>query len=98
MSRPSPKQIAEKAPPRPIDVVRAILHEVGSVARLMEAIYLVQEPGMLDIMRRVGALSDGDRARLRQYLVRHRHLRVGKLPSGVLTFEFADETPLDKGV
>jgi hypothetical protein len=75
MSQRSPDpidQIPDEAPPLAIDVVRDILREVESLPRLMEAHYLMQEPGLLDIMRGVGALPDDDRNRLQEYLARHR--------------------------
>jgi hypothetical protein len=99
MSPPSRDQIGEEAPPHPVDIVCDILREVETLPRLMEIHYLVQEPGMLDIMRGVGALSDDDRNRLRDYLARHSkaRLHVREMPrSGALILELVDETSLDK--
>jgi hypothetical protein len=98
MSPPSRDQIEEEAPPHPADIVREILCEVENLPRLMEAHYLLQEPGLLDIMRGLGALADDDRNRLQEYLVRHRQelLRVRELPTGALILELKDKTSLDK--
>lgn len=63
----------------------------------MEVHYLLQEPGLLDIMRGLGALADDDRNRLRHFLVRNQgRLSVRERPVGKLILEFADKTSLDK--
>lgn len=98
MSRLWLDPMAEEAPPHPIDVVRDILHDVGSLPRLMEVHYLLQEPALLDIMRSVAALPLGDRERLREYLARTGPQRLGvrELSACALVLELADEKPLDK--
>jgi hypothetical protein len=101
MSQPSRDQIdpvADEAPPHAIDVVRDILREVESLPRLMEVHYLMQEPGLLDILRGLGALSDEDRNQLQEYLARRRQgrLRVRELPTGALILELADKTRFDE--
>jgi hypothetical protein len=101
MSRPSPDQIdqmPDEAPPHAIDVVCDILREVESLPRLMEVHYLMQEPGLLDILRGLGALPEDDRNRLQEYLVHYRQarLRVRELPTGALILESADETRFDE--
>jgi hypothetical protein len=98
MSQTSPSldEIVDEAPPHPIDIVRDILGEVGSLPRLMEIDYLAREPGLLDIMRGLAALPDGDRQVLRDYLARHSHKRLGlrQLPTGAVVLAFTDRTPL----
>lgn len=101
MSSPSPDrsdQFADEQPPHPIDIVRDILREADSLSRLIEVHYLAQEPGLLEIMRGLIALSDDERCRLQQYLARRRerYLYVRELPSGALILDTADETRLDE--
>ena|SRR5579863_5062304 len=88
-----------QAPPHPIDIIRDLLDEVGSLPRLMEIHYLLQEPVLLDIMRRLGSLAEDDRRRLREYLARCGEARLGvrELPAGTLILECAHETPFDQG-
>lgn len=84
--------------PHPIDIVRDILGEVGNLPRLMEIDYLAREPGLLDILRGLGALGERDRHLLRDYLARHGHKRLGlrELPTGAMVLEFTDRTPLSE--
>jgi hypothetical protein len=93
---PSLDEIADEAPPHPIDIVRDILGELGSLPRLMEIDYLAREPELLDIMRGLSALGDRDRQKLREYLARygHKRLAVRELPTGALALEFTDRIPL----
>ncbi len=92
--------LADEAPLDPVDVVCDILRDVESLPRLMEVHYLMQEPGLIELIRGLGALPDCDRFRLSAYLARHRHrhgrLRVRQLPAGALILEAADETRLDE--
>jgi hypothetical protein len=98
MSQPLLSFIAEEAPLEPIDIVCDILRDIESLPRLMELHYMMQEPGLVELMRSLGALPDADRARLRAYLARHcrGQLRVRQLPSGALILELAGETRLDE--
>jgi hypothetical protein len=91
-------EIAAEAPPHPIDIVHDILHEVGSLPRLIEIHYLAEEPLLLEIMRSLGALPVEDRVRLREYLARRGQERLGvrELSTGALILEFADKAQLDK--
>lgn len=98
MSQLSRDDRVDGAQLHPIDIVREILEEVGSLSRLMEVHYLVQEPGLLDIMRVLGGLSEGDRVRLREYLVgrRQSRLRVRQLAVGRLSVEWLDDDRIEK--
>lgn len=81
----------------PIDILRDILAQAGTLSRLMEIHYLVQEPGLLDIMRYVAGLSDGDRAKLLRFLGAHEspsRLRVHEVGSGMLHLEYERNPPL----
>jgi hypothetical protein len=93
MSRPSPDRTADEEAIDPIDIVRAILEEAGTLSQLMEMYYLFLEPGLLDIMRGIAAFPDEDRERLLRYLIRHSRQGLGirELPDGALVFE--PETP-----
>ena len=90
--------LADEVPLDPVDIVRDILRDAESLPRLMEIHYLMQEPGLVELMRGLGALPEGDRRRLAAYLARHcpGPLRVRQLPTGVLILEAADETRLDE--
>ncbi len=95
--QPLLEHIADEAPLDPLDIVRDILREVQSLPRLMELHYLMQEPGLIELMRGLGALADDDRRLLNAYLARHRdRLRLRKLPPGALILEVVDETRLDE--
>jgi len=91
-------RLADEAPLDALDIVRDILRDIDSLPRLMEVHYLMQEPGLVDLMRVLGALPDGDRHRLNAYLARHRpaRLRVRELPTGGIVLEVADEIRLDE--
>jgi len=101
MSQPSPDHrhfAAEDAPLDALDIVCDILREAESLPRLMEILYLVQEPGLLEIMRGLVALPDEERFRLLQYLAHHRehHMFVSELPGGALVIETVEQSPLDE--
>jgi len=89
---------ADEAPPDALDIVRDILDEVESLPRLIEVHYLMREPGLLDILRALAALSGDDRSRFEEYLSRHHQggLRARELPTGALILESADETRLNE--
>lgn len=98
MSRPSLEEIMSASTPhQPVDIIRDILRDAESLPRLMEVYYLMQEPGLLEIMRGLGALPDADRKRLQTYIQRHRHksFRVRELPTGAVILEFDEKTRLD---
>jgi len=102
MSQPLLSVIAEEMPLDPVDIVRDIVRDIlrdaESLPRLMEIHYLMQEPGLVELMRGLGALPEGDRRRLSAYLARHcpGGLRVRQLPSGALILEAVHETRLDE--
>lgn len=52
MSQQAPNILLDEESPRPVDIVREILRGTGTLSRLMEIYYLVQEPSLLDIMCR----------------------------------------------
>lgn len=82
----------------PIDIVRDILAQAETLPRLMEIHYLVQEPGMLDVVRCMAALPDDDRARLQSFLKAQGTpslLRVREAGPGVLRIE-CENVPLQK--
>lgn len=93
---PNPPQGED--PPHPVDVVREILREVGSLSRLMEVYYLLQEPGLLDILCGLGTLSDSERSKLMGFMRRGQQslLRVREGPAGAITLEWQNESQLDK--
>ncbi len=86
MSQPLPDRMAREEIPDPSEIVRVILQETGTLSQLMEVHYLVQEPGLLDIVRALAALADDDRATLHEYLRRHSRdrLTIRALPNGAL--------------
>ncbi len=71
MSQPLLSVIAEEMPLDAVDIVRDILRDAESLPRLMEIHYLMQEPGLVELMRGLGALPEADRRRLTAYLARH---------------------------
>jgi hypothetical protein len=89
MCPPSPSPSTDENQPDPVDIVCDILREVDSLQVLLEVHYLILEPGLLEIMRRVAAVPDEDRRRLLAYLSRHSNapLRVRELPAGGLLLE-----------
>ncbi len=90
--------LADEAPLDVVNIVCDILRDAESLSRLMEIHYLMQEPGLVELMRRLGALAEGDRRRLTAYLARNcpGRLRVRQSPTGALILEAADETRLDE--
>ncbi len=93
MSQPLLNEIAADQPPHTIDVIRDILLDAGNLPRLMEVYYLAREPGLLEILRGLSTLPDGDRKLLQQYIVREseRPLRVRELPTGAIILELQEE-------
>lgn len=80
----------------PIDILRDILAQAGTLSRLMEVHYLVQEPGMLDIVRCLAALPEDDRVRLLRFLQAQgspSQLRVREAGPGVVRLEY-EKSPL----
>lgn len=68
----------------PIDVVRSVLAESGSLARFMEVHYLASEPDLFAIMRTVAGLSSADRSALAEFLMNaaEEGVRLGKVSKG----------------
>ena len=65
----------------PIDVIRSVLAESGSLARFMEVHYLASEPELFAIMRMIAGLSLADRSALAGFLksAGKDGLRLGKV-------------------
>jgi len=80
---------ADEASIHPIDVVREILSRVGGLPRLMELSYLVQEPGVLDIVRALASLCDEDRDKLHAFLTANSDcaLRLRETARGSIVLE-----------
>jgi hypothetical protein len=95
MSQPWPDSVDDEEALHPTDIVRVILREVGTLSRLIEIHYFSQEPGLLNILRGMGALTDEDRATLDDYLHRHsgKGLSVRELPNGALMIAVKRESP-----
>lgn len=95
MSQPWPDPIADEEALHPTDIVRVILQGAGTLSRLIEIHYFSQEPGFLNILRGLGALTDEDRATLDDYLHRHsgKSLSVRELPNGALMIAVKRESP-----
>jgi hypothetical protein len=86
MSRLSLENLHIPANVDPIDVIRSVLAESGSLARFMEVHYLASEPELFAIMRMIAGLSLADRSALAAFLtnVGEEGVRVGKLSKGAL--------------
>lgn len=99
MSQLSLNDLAADTPPHTIDIIRDILHDAGNLPKLMEVYYLAQEAGLLEIMRGLSTLSDDDRKRLQEYMIRRRHraLRVRELPTGAMMMELQEEPRREEG-
>jgi hypothetical protein len=83
--------------PHPVDVVRDILQDVGSLSLLMEVHYLAKEPGLLEIMRGLVALSEEDRQLLQTFLVRDGHsVCVSATATGGVAIERVNAARLNK--
>ena len=65
----------------PIDVIRSVLAESGSLARFMEVHYLASEPELFAIMRMIAGLSLADRSALAGFLksIAKDGVRLGKV-------------------
>jgi hypothetical protein len=68
MSQPSLDDLEGLAGVDPIDVVRSVLAESGSLARFMEVHYLASEPELFAIMRIIAGLKPEDRSALADFL------------------------------
>ncbi|AXK79985.1 hypothetical protein DW352_05295 [Pseudolabrys taiwanensis] len=98
MSQPSPddREIELHA----IDIVRDILARAGTLPRLMEVHYLMQEPDLFEIVRCMTALPDKERAKLLQFFEKHgmlSRLRVREVGGRALHLEY-DKQPLQRTV
>jgi len=84
--------------PHPFDVICEILRDVGSLTRLIEIYYMVQEPGLLDILSGLSALSDDERTKLKAFLERREQLllRLREDRRGALILEWREESELDR--
>ncbi|MCK9917361.1 hypothetical protein MXD81_50300 [Microbacteriaceae bacterium K1510] len=81
-----------------IDLVRDILARAGTLPRLMEVHYLMQEPDLFEIVRCMLALPDTERAKLLRFFEKQAKLsqfRVREVGIGVLRLE-CDEQPLQR--
>lgn len=76
----------------PIEVIRSVLAESGSLARFMEVHYLASEPELFAIMRMIASLSPADRSALAAFLKGHVEdgVRLGKV--GKNTVELVKES------
>jgi len=73
-----------------IDLVRDILARAGTLPRLMEVQYLMQEPDLFEIIRCMTALPDIERAKLLRFFQKQgspSRLRVRELGAGILRLE-----------
>jgi hypothetical protein len=86
MSRLSLEDLEERGSVDPIDVVRSVLAESGSLARFMEVHYLASEPDLFAIMRMIAGLSPADRSVLAEFLVSaaEEGVRLGKVSKNVV--------------
>ena len=89
--------LSGEEPPHPLDVICEILRDVGSLSRLIEMYYLVQEPGLLDIVSGLSALSDDERAKLQTFLERREQLllRLREDRKGALVLEWREGSQSD---
>jgi hypothetical protein len=69
MSRLSLEESDNGSDVDPIDVVRSVLAESGSLARFMEVHYLASEPELLAIMRMIAGLSAADKTAFAEFLM-----------------------------
>ena len=86
MSRLSLEDIEGLGNVDPIDVIRSILAESGSLARFMEVHYLASEPDLFAIMRMIAGLSPADRSTLAEFLINaaEEGVKVGKVSKSAL--------------
>lgn len=81
-----------------IDLVRDILARAGTLPRLMEVHYMMQEPDLFEIVRCMLALPDIERAKLLRFFEMQgavSQLRVREVGGGVLRLE-RDPQPLQR--
>jgi hypothetical protein len=90
MSQPWLDPLEGDDSPHPVDVVSEVLRDVGSLSRLMQVCYLVREPGLLDIMFGLGALSDDARAKFQVFMAKGQSakLNVHEDAAGALVLEW----------
>ena len=81
MSRLSLDDLEDLTGVDPIDVIRSVLAESGSLARFMEVHYLASEPELFAIMRVIASLSAADRLALAEFLMNaaEEGVRLGKV-------------------
>ena len=80
MSRLSLEDFENLSEVDPIEVVRSVLAESGSLARFMEVHYLASEPELFAIMRMIAGLSPADRSALAEFLMNAEEgIRLGKV-------------------
>jgi hypothetical protein len=86
MSRPSLENFESSADLDPIDVIRSVMAEAGSLARFMEVHYLASEPELFAIMRIIAGLRPTDRSALAMFLasIGEEGVRLGKLSKGAV--------------
>jgi hypothetical protein len=86
MSRLSLEDLEDRGSVDPIDVVRSVLAESGSLARFMEVHYLASEPDLFAIMRMIAGLSPADRSALAEFLMNaaEEGVRLGKVDKNVV--------------
>ena len=80
MSRLSLEDLEDGTEVDPVEVVRSVLAESGSLARFMEVHYLASEPELFAIMRMLAGLSPSDRSALAEFLMNAEDgVRLGKV-------------------
>jgi hypothetical protein len=70
----------------PLEVIRSVLAESGSLARFMEVHYLASEPDLFAIMRVIASLNEADRLALAEFLTNaaEEGVRLGKVSKSVV--------------
>ncbi|AXK79671.1 hypothetical protein DW352_03535 [Pseudolabrys taiwanensis] len=96
MSQPSPE--GNDIEMHTIDLVRDILARAGTLPRLLEVHYMMQEPDLFEVIRCVTALPDEERAKLLRFFEQHgapSRFRVQEVGPGTLRLE-RDPQPLQR--
>ena len=85
MPRLSLEKIQNSTDVDPIEVVRSVLAESGTLARFMEVHYLASEPELFAIMQVIAGLSSADRSALAEFLTSaaQEGVRVSKVTPNV---------------